>query len=249
MEKNFSKNKMYLFIIFLLALASIFSMHNNWKKTQKKFNSYVNDIGRGPDTPAYLSLHYRLRRLYFMLEPRAASPIVFLGDSMTDEGDWSKLFPQQSVVNRGIGGDTTLGVLQRLDQVIELNPPKIFLMIGTNDLCYNRSINDTLENYDRILFLLHKHLPHTKIYVESVLPFNDTIFPSVYLRTNKNIKLLNIGIKKLAAKYNYPYLDITAPFTGSDGRLPASETIDGLHLNDKGYALWREELVKYVKTT
>lgn len=247
MEREHLKRNLYVLSIFIMACFAVFAMHGNWKRTQRRINSYVNDIGRGPNTPAYLSMHYRLRKLYFMVEPYARSPIVFLGDSMTDEGDWSKLFPDENVVNRGIGGDTTLGVLQRLDQVIDLNPPKIFLMIGTNDLCYNRSIADTLKNYDRILFLLRKNLPHTQVYVESVLPFNDTIFPSVYLRSNKNIKLLNTGIKKLAAKYDYPYLDITGLFTGADGRLPASETVDGLHLNDKGYDIWRRALKSYVK--
>ncbi|WP_196593484.1 GDSL-type esterase/lipase family protein [Pectinatus sottacetonis] len=248
MKNIFLKRKIYLILICIMAVAAAVSMQGGWKRTQKRWNSDINDIGRGPDTPAYLSLHYRLRKMYFMIEPHKPRPIVFLGDSMTDEGNWERLFPGQNVVNRGIGGDTTLGVLNRLEQIIELNPPKIFLMIGTNDLCYNRSITKTVENYDRILYLLHKNLPDTKIYVESVFPFNDKIFPSVYLRTNKNIKLLNVQIKKLAAKYNDPYLDITRPFTGSDGRLPAQYTIDGLHFNEKGYKVWRNQIQKYVKS-
>jgi lysophospholipase L1-like esterase len=66
------------------------------------------------------------------------------------------------------------------------------------------------------------------------------------LRTNADIKLLNTYIRKLANKYNYPYLDITAPFTGNDGKLPSDETIDGLHLNKKGYNIWREQIQNYV---
>lgn len=150
------------------------------------------------------------------------------------------------MVNRGIGGDTTRGVLDRLDQIIELQPPKIFLMIGTNDLCYNRSIEDTLSNYDQILATLHHRLPTTKIYIESVLPFNDQIFPSVYLRSNENIATLDIGIKKLAAKYNDPYIDMVENFSDGNGRLPAEYTIDGLHLNEKGYNIWRNHLKNYV---
>ena len=52
--------------------------------------------------------------------------------------------------------------------------------------------------------------------------------------------------KKIAAKYDDPYINITAPFTGADGRLPANETIDGLHLNDYGYDIWRDQIRQYV---
>ena len=57
-------------------------------------------------------------------------PLVFLGDSITDDGNWDKLFPNLSAENRGIGGDSTLGLLNRLDQIIALQPSQIFLMIG-----------------------------------------------------------------------------------------------------------------------
>ena len=171
----------------------------------------------------------------------------FFGDSMTDEGDWQKLFPGINLVNRGIGGDTTLGLLNRIDQVIALRPPKIFLMIGTNDLCFNRSIADTLKNYDEILRRLHTSLPETKIYIESVLPFNDQIFPSHYLRSNENIKTLNVGIRQLAEKHHDPYLDLVPYFSDADGRLPAEYTIDGLHLNADGYAIWKEHIKEFVQ--
>jgi lysophospholipase L1-like esterase len=61
--------------------------------------------------------------------------IVFLGDSITDFFRVNEFFPGVYVINRGISGDTTDGVLNRLaESVYELSPSKIFLMIGTNDL-------------------------------------------------------------------------------------------------------------------
>jgi len=197
-------------------------------KNEEKIYLWANDLSRKPEDPPYRSLYYRFRKAYFGLVSQEYNhPIVFLGDSMTDEGDWSKLFPNSPVENRGIGGDTTLGVLNRLDQVIALKPSQIFLMIGTNDLCFNRSIPDTMTNYNNILNRLHTELPDTKIYIESVLPFNETIFPSAGLRTNSNIKQLNVEIKKLAQVYNDPYIDLAPAFTGPNGRLPANYTIDG----------------------
>lgn len=231
----------------VLLWASPLSAEGGWKKAEGKIYDYVDDLSRKPDTPAYYSVHYRVRSLYFAVEPHRAHPIVFFGDSMTDEGDWQKLFPGTNLVNRGIGGDTTLGLLNRIDQVIALRPPKIFLMIGTNDLCFNRSIADTLKNYDEILRRLHTSLPETKIYIESVLPFNDQIFPSHYLRSNENIKTLNVGIRQLAEKHHDPYLDLVPYFSDADGRLPAEYTIDGLHLNADGYAIWKEHIKEFVQ--
>ena len=61
-----------------------------------------------------------------------AGDVVFLGDSITEGGAWDELFPGVPVRNRGIGGDTTSGVLDRLDQITRGRPAKVFLKIGTN---------------------------------------------------------------------------------------------------------------------
>ncbi|WP_378956739.1 GDSL-type esterase/lipase family protein [Pelosinus sp. sgz500959] len=212
------------------------------EKAEENLYQRANDLSRKPEDPPYLSLYYRFKKMCFSIDPHHAHPVVFLGDSITDEGNWSKLFPNSLVENRGIGGDTTLGVLNRLDQVILSKPSQIFLMIGTNDLCFNRSIPDIITNYRHILTRFQTELPNTKVYIQSVLPFNDTMFPSQNLRTNNNITQLNIEIKRLAHEYHYKYIDLTPAFTGVDGRLPTQDTIDGLHLNDTGYLIWHEQI-------
>lgn len=249
-SKHHKRNIVIIFCSIACIALILIGVNGGPKQTACKIDSCLDDLSRGPDTPPYLSLHYRLRYLRFEAEPLAIrqAPIVFLGDSMTDNGNWKQLFPKENLVNRGIGGDTTLGIINRLDQVIELRPPKIFLMVGTNDLCYDRSIPDTLTNYDYIISRLQQDLPKTQIYIESVLPFNDTLFPSRALRTNENILELNEGIQRLAEKYDLPYLDITEPFTDDNGRLPANLTVDGLHLNEKGYKIWRDQIYDEVKS-
>lgn len=206
----------------------------------EKINLWANTLGRQPGDPGYLTLHYRIRKLYFSLAPTPNQAVVFLGDSITYGGDWAALFPGAPVENRGIGGDTTTGLLNRLDQVIAQKPAQIFLMIGTNDLCYGRPVRNIVNNYTIILARFHKELPDTRVYVQSVLPFNDTIFPSRSFRTNSNIRSLNAELKSLASHYNYPYLDLAPSFTDPDGRLFANYTSDGLHLNDAGYSIWRD---------
>lgn len=218
------------------------------KEDVEKFNLWANDLGRQPEDPSYLTLHYRIRKLYFSVAPTPAHGIVFLGDSITYGGDWSELFPDSPVENRGIGGDTTTGVLNRLDQVIAQKPAKIFLMIGTNDLCYGRSVPDIVVNYRHILERFHQELPDSTVYIQSVLPFNDTMFPSRSLRTNNHIRRINVEIKRLATDYNYPYLDLASSLTDSNGRLFVKYTSDGLHLNDAGYLVWRD-LIRNVVVT
>ncbi len=82
------------------------------------------------DTP-----RYRERVSIFSTSP-ATAQIVFLGDSLVERAEWAEFFPGTGAVNRGIGGDTTEGVLKRLDQ-LGLKPGKsgrVFLYIGINDL-------------------------------------------------------------------------------------------------------------------
>ena len=83
---------------------------------------------------AFLEGHHARQISAFEALPIAPDDVVFLGDSITEAGPWEELFPGIRVRNRGIGGDTTGGVLRRLEQVTSGGPAKVFLLIGTNDL-------------------------------------------------------------------------------------------------------------------
>ena len=241
-------------VFLMLLLTGVFLASHNFSLERVLANEqvssaveWVNTLGRKPDDPAYLTLNYRLRRLYFSLTAGSKqNPVVFFGDSITFGADWQRLFPEAPVVNRGISGDTTLGLLNRQDEIIALRPRQIFLMIGTNDLCFYRPQDKVLVNYDRILQRFHNELPDTPVYVQSILPFNDQMFPANGLRKNHNIRELNKGIKLLAHKHGYQYLDLTNSFTGADGRLLAQYTYDGLHLNDAAYLVWQKQIDNYV---
>jgi lysophospholipase L1-like esterase len=218
------------------------------KQSATVITAWADNLVHQPDDPPYMSIHWRLRELYFTVDPSPEHPVVFLGDSITYGGDWPGLFPDSPVENRGIGGDSTRGLLRRLDQVIGLRPSQIFLMIGTNDLCYNRSIPDIVANYNRILDRFRSELPGTRVYVQSVLPFNDKMFPARNLRSNANIAALNAEIRKLAAQRGLYYIDLAPAFTSPDGRLPVKYTDDGLHLSEAAYHVWRDQIRHLVAT-
>lgn len=246
MVKLIIKNKLYLTALLALAFfGSLFITPHN----MEKLNIWADSLFRKPGDPPYLSLHYRIRTLYFDFDPVTPRPIVFLGDSITYGGDWQDLFPGLPVENRGIGGDSTLGLLNRLDQVITLKPSQVFLMIGTNDLCYGRDIPGIIANYRIILNRFKTEIPDAKVYVQNVLPFNDQIFPSRGFRTIKHIQKLNKELQLLAKEYNYPYVDLASVFAGQGGRLPAKFTSDGLHLSDPAYLVWRDQIRNLVATS
>lgn len=76
--------------------------------------------------------HFQRRSLFDVL-PLHSSDIVFLGNSITDGCEWAELFENRHVKNRGISGDRSGWLLERLDSIIAAHPKKLFLMIGTNE--------------------------------------------------------------------------------------------------------------------
>ena len=170
--------------------------------------------------------------------------IVFLGDSLTDYCEWSELLQNSGIKNRGIAGDTTLGVLNRLDEIIEMKPTKIFLLIGTNDLIAGRKRGEIIADYEQIISRCTQSLPETKVYVQSIPPVNSKLFP--YIKSQAEIINLNQEIKKLANQYHVEYLDLHSVLVTPEGELAREYTTDGLHLNSKGYDRWKGLLIQYL---
>ena len=132
--------------------------------------------------------------------------IIFLGDSITEEGRWDEIYPDLPIKNRGIAADTTEGVLSRLESIVAGKPAKIFLMIGTNDLVWHavRKDAEILATYEEILEQIKTQAPATQVIVQSILP-RTKVF-------NRHIQRLNEGIKSLAERYSYTYLDLFSHF-------------------------------------
>ncbi|HEY8734775.1 MAG TPA: GDSL-type esterase/lipase family protein [Puia sp.] len=193
------------------------------------------------DTTGFLPDHYPQRIAVFEKEPITSNRIIMLGNSITEMGNWKKMMNDSTVINRGIGGDVSFGVLKRLDDIIKRQPSKIFLLIGINDI--GRDIPDTViaENIRKIVMLLNAGTPSTKIYVQSILPVNPDVtgFPQHY---DKQQHILNTNrmIMHIAKQLNVPYVNIHDLFTDAKGRLDTKYTSDGLHLNPmaNGYEIW-----------
>ncbi|HTR80364.1 MAG TPA: GDSL-type esterase/lipase family protein [Bacteroidota bacterium] len=164
--------------------------------------------------------------------------IILLGDSITAGFPTSTLLKEYSVINKGISGDRTESVLERLNEdVIALTPSAVFLLIGTNDLPFTNSNNTMLVNYERIILRISKGIPGVRLFVQSILPTRH-----LETRPLERIQLLNLEIHKLAMKYGAKYLDIYPLFVNGNGELAEKFSDDGLHLTTLGYERWAEFL-------
>jgi lysophospholipase L1-like esterase len=168
--------------------------------------------------------------------------VVFMGDSITDIWQLDKSFPGKPYVNRGIGGQTTPQMLIRFrPDVIALSPKVVVILAGTNDISGNTgpmTLGEIEGNLQTMAELARLH--GIRVVLASVLPVNDyterskLFFP---LRPPDQILELNRWIKDYAARNNFIYLDYFSTMVDEKGLLKRGLSEDGLHPNDKGYAV------------
>ena len=167
--------------------------------------------------------------------------IVFLGDSITEFVDFDKVLPAYHIINHGIAGDTTPGVLRRLGQSTALKPRKLFLLIGTNDIGDGVSVEAVASNIKRIVSRIKDKTPGTRIYLQAVFPTRN--MPN---RLNALIQELNAHIQEVAREFGCTYIDLYPLLLDESGSLGQEYTVDGLHLSDKAVAKWMEFLAPYL---
>ena len=191
------------------------------------------------------SAYWNQKVSMYSVLPNDSSEIIFLGDSITDRCEWVELFSNSNVKNRGLSGDKTNGVLDRLAEVTESKPDKIFIMIGVNDIRHNVADSTIAKNYYKIIKKIKTNSPNTKIYVQSVLPVNNDIGKPK--TTNEKVNKLNNIIKEIAASFEVPYIDINSKLQNSAGQLDAKYSEDGLHINGNAYLVWKSVVKEYVE--
>ena len=197
------------------------------------------------DTLPVLPDVYASRLAQFEREPVATGRVVFLGNSITQGGDWPRLTGDSTAVNRGIGGDVTFGVRARLDEVIRRRPSKLFLLIGVNDVSKDIPEPAIAANVRAIVDAVKAGSPETTVYVQSALPLNPTVpgFPQHYDKGDHVVRL-NRLLRGVAAATRARFVDLYPLFLDRHGRLDARYTRDGLHLNEAGYQRWVAHLRK-----
>lgn len=195
----------------------------------------------------YSTFYYQRASLFEEL-PVTSDDIVFLGNSITNGGEWCELFGDARVKNRGISGDTTDGVFDRLEPIITGHPRKIFLLIGINDVSRGRTTAQIADGIRAIAERIAAESPSTKLYLQSVLPVNDCygMFGS-HTSRYRQVAEINAEIQQIAADTGAVYVDLYSHFADPENdKMRPELTNDGLHLLGKGYLLWRDVVNPYV---
>ena len=184
--------------------------------------------------------YYDQRELLFENMPTSTSDIIFLGNSITDGAEWSEIFQNPHCKNRGISADIILGVLNRLETVTKGKPAMVFLMIGTNDMNLGASNDSIARGVRAIVQRIKSESPKTHIVVQSILPVNDHYgYFSGHTKRWQDVAVINGLLRNMAIEEEVDYLDLYHPFANAEGKLDIAYSNDGLHLNGKGYELWK----------
>lgn len=171
----------------------------------------------------------------------AKADIVFFGDSLTYNGDFSDVFPDRVVCNLGLRGDTIQGLTNRIIQVKLLNPKKVFLMTGINDIA-SLTPAQFERQFNELIRVLIEQVQNVEVVVQSLLPVNDIEFKISC--NNEQIINRNTIIRNIASKKGLLFLDLFTLYV-KGGILPIDETIDGIHLLPEAYQKWKSELSSY----
>ncbi|MEA3286066.1 MAG: GDSL-type esterase/lipase family protein [Candidatus Marinimicrobia bacterium] len=203
--------------------------------------------GMAQEAKVPTSVYYERKADLFTVLPNASDEIILLGNSITDGGNWFELLGDPRIKNRGISADVTRGIINRLDEVTESKPLKVFLLIGINDLSKEASLANIIQNIHTIIDRIHSASPGTRIYIQSVLPVNP-VYQKYLNHVNKSAEViqLNQDLFKLCGKSKAEYIDLYGRFVTSDGYLNPEYTNDGLHLSGKGYLVWADILKPYI---
>lgn len=187
------------------------------------------------------SSYYFQRKTLFETLPITSKDIVFLGNSITDGAEWAEIFDNPRIKNRGISGDRTQGVLDRLYQVTDGKPKKVFLLIGINDLTAVET-SQVIDNIKKIIDRIGTESPKTKLYVQSIMPVGQ--------RLSKKMELVpgvNKAIEEYCAQKGVTYIDLHPALADENGWLRKDYSNDDLHLLGEGYKAWADVLRPYVK--
>ncbi len=178
------------------------------------------------------------------------NPIVFLGDSLTDLYPVHEFLHDERIVNRGIANETTFDIMSRLEDIICLNPRTVILQAGINDFL-RKGIKSPVDVSKNVISIVEKLLETVKdVRVVSLYPVNKKKLKIswLYLRkvNNNKIILTNEYLKKYCKEKGVEFIDMYSRLTDETLNLNKDYTIEGLHLNLKGYDVLSSEFEKII---
>ncbi len=225
MKKKFTLAIIFIAILAVLSsLLYIFLKYLPEKRAEEEFIAAMQD-------------YYDGKLEQFAKENKSISPgeiqVAFIGDSLTDGYDLAKYYPDLVTANRGIGGDTTIGLEKRLQvSLYDIQPRVVVMLIGANNM------KNMFENYEDILISLKQNLPDSEIVLLSLTSMGDNWGRNNHLAAYNNVKIC-----ALAEKYGYEFVDLYTPLLNmATDEIYEEYTTDGGHLTPEGYEVLTKEI-------
>lgn len=177
---------------------------------------------------------------------------ILAGDSLSLWFPTELLPENRNWLNQGISGETSDGLLKRLNLFDRTQPTTIFVMIGINDLIRGASDETILDNQQQIISYLRRVHPKTQIVIQSILPRGQEKVTwerreKLLAIPNSRIRKLNQQLQDITKKEGVKYLNLHPLFTNKQGDLRSEFSTDGLHLSSQGYLVWRSALGMYTQ--
>ena len=204
------------------------------------------------DLPQWKQDKYRMVQSWQPLNQTCCKgQTVFTGSSLMEMFPVEKFAAEEGpdfpvVYNRGVGGWRTEDMLLCLNEmVIDLQPRRLFINIGTNDLSdASVTIEALITRYEDILGRIEAAVPGVEIALMAYYPVNyeaaaEDMKACLRIRTNERIREANDAVRAMAKRRGHRYIDVNAPLMDDQGRLRADFTIEGIHIKEAGYrAIW-----------
>ncbi len=200
---------------------------------------------------------YRFETSMYKLNKLSNPEIVMFGDSHIQSARWNELLGIYKVINRGIAGDVTEGMKNRLDEIIKLKPKIVIIEAGINDVYNWVNTEIILHNFNYIIHKLTER--NIRVVITSIF-YSGKLWGKEWIEKNmpklnvvennrgrnKVVKTINTRLKKICRDYGAIFVDVNGKLS-QNGFLKDVYTRDQLHLNAKGYKIWSDELLKVLK--
>jgi len=175
---------------------------------------------------------------------------VLAGDSISLWFPNELLPPGVTWLNQSISGEGSGGLYKRLPLLDETKPEKIFVTIGINDLLRGVDDETILENHRKIIKDILWIHPKAQVVVQSILPHSGENATwegreKLLAIPNSRIRNLNARLEAIAEVEGATYLDLYTLFSNDRSELRTDLSTDGLHLNRRGYEIWRTALIVF----
>ena len=202
----------------------------------------------------YYWMYAHLSEMWAQSLVHGDAEIAFFGDSRIVGADWYSAFPEEKVINLGVGGDRVGNLITRLSQVEILaksgNLKKCFVAVGGNDCLSSKFDAGVFESEYEELIKKFEGLGIT-IYVNTIAGVSkqsSSLSESKIDMANDQMARANDIIRSLAEKHGIECIEIAALMNNEDGSLKAQYAVeDGVHFSEEGNQIWFDTLSPYVE--